>query len=140
MFEDSLELNYGKSEALYPGRSTCTDKTYVGGTIDIDILEKPATKDMDEAEADEMQDVQRIELEGVHIAHRIKDMLTRGLTIRNKAGEIQPVSYKDIVILMRSISTKAGYLVRTLQNAGIPAIDVYKRQPLHRWCIRDSAV
>ena len=122
MFEDSLELNYGKSEALYPGRSTCTDKTYVGGTIDIDILEKPATKDMDESEADEMQDVQRIELEGVHIAHRIKDMLTRGLTIRNKTGEIQPVSYKDIVILMRSISTKAGYLVRTLQNAGIPAI------------------
>ena len=51
-----------------PGRNTCTDKTYVGGTIDIDILEKPATKDMDKSEADEMQDVQRIELEGVHIA------------------------------------------------------------------------
>ena len=50
-----------------------------------------------------------------------KGYARRGLTIRNKAGEIQPVSL-GIVILMRSISTKAGYLVRTLQNAGIPAI------------------
>ena len=39
MSEKALELDYGAAEALYPGKSTCTDKQYIGGAIDIDIID-----------------------------------------------------------------------------------------------------
>lgn len=121
MSEKALELDYGAAEALYPGKSTCTDKQYIGGAIDIDIIDK---KDIlpEQELPEEVKDIKRIEVEGIHIANRIKDILASGKTILTKDGSTRPVTYNDIAILMRSISTKATYLVHTLQTEGIPCI------------------
>lgn len=124
--ESCMELDYGKEEALYPGKPSSTnDESYIGGTIDIDLIEKKsASPDTEENDAvsEASEDMHRVEFEGRHIAKRIHEMMDKKMTVKNKDGTLRPLRFSDIAILMRSITGKAPLLVRTLQEAGIPAI------------------
>ena len=56
--------------------------------------------------------------EAAFVAERIRSLLHEGSLIR-KNGTLQPVSSEDIVILLRSPGTAAGYFQRALEAAGI---------------------
>jgi len=56
--------------------------------------------------------------EASFVAERIQAMLKEGTLIR-KNGELQPVSADDIVILLRSPGSAAGYFQRALEARGI---------------------
>ena len=56
--------------------------------------------------------------EAAFVAERIRNMLSDGTCVR-KNGTLQPVQPEDIVILLRSPGTAAGYFQRALENQGI---------------------
>lgn len=59
--------------------------------------------------------------EAAFVAEKIKSMLQSGMLIR-KEGKWKPIEPDDIVILLRSPGTAAGYFQRALENLGIPCI------------------
>ena len=73
----------------------------------------------DESGAEEME---RVELEARMIASRIHEMRKESQTVTDKeSGELRPMEYRDIVILLRSVSGMADTFVKALLEEGIPA-------------------
>lgn len=59
------------------------------------------------------------EIEGTVIADRISDLISSKIEIFDK-GNYRKIEYKDIVILMRAVSSKAYFYKKAIENAGIP--------------------
>lgn len=63
-----------------------------------------------------------LELEAVHVARRVKEMMDSGITVTDpETGQIRSVRYKDICILLRSASQSAKRYVKELVALDIPA-------------------
>lgn len=70
---------------------------------------------------DNGSDLKRGEQEGFLIAQRIKDLISTGrVTADSKTGELRPVEYKDIVILLRSMTDVAEGIRSAFSKVGIP--------------------
>ena len=122
-----LELAYGKKEALYAGRKEETPATYIGGSVDIDLLDLEKDKKDDSPETEsaadtETADLDKIEIEARLIASKIQALVGSGRTVSEKDGTFRPVRYGDIVILMRATDKRAGFIRAVLADAGIPAL------------------
>ena len=120
MTEENLELDYGAAEALYPGRhEEARPESYVGGKVSLTLLDsEELSGDVDAS----LQEIQNIHLEGRYIAETIQSLMASQKQVMNKDGSFRPVSYGDMVILLRSISNKGPELLKILEAAGIPAI------------------
>ena len=120
MTEENLELDYGAAEALYPGRhEEARPESYVGGKVSLTLLDsEELSGDVDAS----LQEIQNIHLEGRYIAGAIQSLMASQKQVMNKDGSFRPVSYGDMVILLRSISNKGPELLKILEAAGIPAI------------------
>ncbi len=120
MTEENLELDYGAAEALYPGRhEEARPESYVGGKVSLTLLDsEELSGDVDAS----LQEIQNIHLEGRYIAKTIQSLMASQKQVMNKDGSFRPVSYGDMVILLRSISNKGPELLKILEAAGIPAI------------------
>ncbi len=115
-----LELVYGPSEALYPGRRAGpAPASYAGGTVSIDLIDLPKSKDGEGEE--EGADVDNMEIEARLIASRIHALMESGGKVMNKDGTYRPLGYGDIAILLRSVETRGPTLLEALQEEGIPA-------------------
>lgn len=113
-----LELIYGPSEALYPGRhGSPAPAAYAGGTVSIDLIDLPKTKD----ETEEDADVDNMEIEARLIASRIHALMASGGEVMNKDGTYRPLGYGDIAILLRSVETRGPLLLQALRDEDIPA-------------------
>ena len=62
----------------------------------------------------------KYETESLFVARKIRDMLNRGVPVRDSVG-LRPVEPGDIVILLRSPGTAARYYRAALESLGIPA-------------------
>lgn len=120
MTRKTLELDYGKSEALYPGRhEEKRPESYVGGSVSIELIDK---RDVAESEdAGDLKDIQNMTLEGRLIAKRIHEMMDGG-QVMNKDGTFRPIRYSDMVILLRSVAGKGPVLLKVLEENHIPAL------------------
>ncbi len=120
MTEENLELDYGAAEALYPGRhEEARPESYVGGKVSLTLLDsEELSGDVDAS----LLEIQNIHLEGRYIAKTIQSLMASQKQVMNKDGSFRPVSYGDMVILLRSISNKGPELLKILEAAGIPAI------------------
>lgn len=116
-----LELVYGPSEALYPGRQgEPAPPSYAGGTVSIDLIDLPKTKDGDK-ETDNAADIDNMEIEARLIASRIHTLMESGTEVMNKDGTYRPLGYGDIAILLRSVETRGPILLQALREEDIPA-------------------
>lgn len=93
-------LTYGEEEALREG-----------------VPQEPLPDTAVELYAIDVQEDTYAE-EAAFVAERIKKMLQSGTCIR-KNGSLQPVQPEDIVILLRSPGTAAGYFQKALESYGI---------------------
>ena len=109
MTERNLELNYGRRK-----RST-RDATreerpsdYCGGSVSIGLIDK----DIEEAQNDnpKIKDMENIRLEGRLIAAKIRSLIDSKAKVMNGDGTFRPITYSDIVILLRSVAGKAPIL------------------------------
>lgn len=63
----------------------------------------------------------RPELEAQLVAGRIHELMQNGRVTDQETGELRPVRYQDIVILLRSVSEWGDIFARVLSDSGIPA-------------------
>lgn len=111
MCRDLGNVVYDENAALYPGADYPEDMDPAMFAMEVLVA--------DESGAEEME---RVELETRMIASRIHEMRKEGQTVTDKeSGELRPMEYRDIVILLRSVSGMADTFVKVLLEEGIPA-------------------
>ena len=121
------ELEYTDEEALNLGasyREAEEDNYVVGGKIELNILDK-STEVEEEILIDEEEDLGAINLEARIVANRIKELLSnkdgKVFKVLDKGtGEYRPVTYKDIVILLRATKNWSEVFLDELGAEGIP--------------------
>lgn len=131
-YNDSEKLNYG---ALYPPPKDGLNIKHYGGPVEVNIVETGRADDAESLENTEdlmeeaQGDLDSVELEARAVALRIRKLMNEdGYTVsqkvRNEDGSedtiYRPVEYRDIVILMRSISSTASVFTKVLEDLGIP--------------------
>lgn len=120
------ELEYTDEEALNLGanfKEVKEENCYAGGPIELHILDKNDTRDLDDIEDDE--DIDSINLEARVVAKRINELMSqqneKNFRVLDKdTGEYRPLKYKDIVILLRATKNWSEVFLDELGLEGIP--------------------
>ena len=106
MREDIGGISYGQQNALYPGPDIYPPEEPEAYRTEVLLTQKDP------------------QAEGALVAQRIRALTDRTnplLISDRESGDLRPVQYRDIVILMRSLGDKADTMAQTLNDAGIPA-------------------
>lgn len=119
MTKEAAGMAYGEREKLYDGRETPTAADWVGGPVEVHLVNTKAEELPDEES--NIQELTAFEKECQVIASRIQALKGSTLQAAKKDGTMEPLTYRHIVILLRSLAGKADTLLQTLQAAGIPA-------------------
>lgn len=135
------ELEYDEKEALNLGanyKENTDEAVITGGEVELHVIGKSSIGDEEESDneqkeygedndsqEEEEEELDKIQLEARLVARRIKDLMrpSRGKAFKvldKESGEYRPVTYKDIVILMRATSNWAPIFVEELTAEGIP--------------------
>ena len=129
MTKDAMEIDYNDDAALNFGANYPDDKNIFDEPAEFCIinLEEETKKNSEDAENisqddENFDDLDKLSLEVQVIAEKINAMIKAEKKIWDKDKKIyRLLTYKDIVILMRSIDGKAGKIVDVLQKNNIPA-------------------
>ena len=112
MAKDLGNVSYDEEAALYPGAVYPKSDMFTPEVLIFDgsdeLLEESDTSD-------------KKLLEAKMVANRIRKMMDGQLVTDKESGELRPVRYSDIVILLRSLSGWADSFASVLNDAGIPA-------------------
>lgn len=119
MKRDLGGVDYDASAALYCGAEypqTPSDAAGSAGGFQAELL-------LGEEEDETMAEagLGRQELEAQLVAGRIHALMQQGRVTDEETGELRPVRYQDIVILLRSVSDWGDTFARVLLDSGIPA-------------------
>ncbi|PWA12844.1 helicase-exonuclease AddAB subunit AddA [Pueribacillus theae] len=122
MNESIGELEYGKDAELIDGLDYPeTDNT----EIEMLLIDRSGAN-AEEETIEDVEEAEREQLEASLIANKIKQLIGKdgekqSLVYDKKLKRMRPITYRDIVILMRSTSTAAGTVMEELKRHGIPA-------------------
>ena len=112
MQRDLGNVAYDKEAALYPGASYPESTAFAPEILLIDgadeLLEDTEYKD-------------KKLLEAKMVAEKIHSLMEKQLVTDKKTGELRPLRYSDIVILLRSLNGWADSFASVLNDDGIPA-------------------
>lgn len=114
MTAEAAGMDYGEREKLYAGRQAPDDERWIGGPVEVDIVPTPSDEEDDDGST-------AFEKECRFIAGRIGELLASGRMAARKDGMLEPLSYRHIVVLLRSMAGKADVLIQALQEGGIPS-------------------
>lgn len=114
MTAEAAGMDYGEREKLYAGRQAPDDERWIGGPVEVDIVPTPSDEEDDDGST-------AFEKECRFIAGRIGELLASGRMAARKYGTLEPLSYRHIVVLLRSMAGKADVLIQALQEGGIPS-------------------
>ena len=127
IMSDSLgDINYNEDEYLNLGADYKESKENLNTEIDIiDLLEdeeenlKESYKESEENSEDER--IEDVELEARFVANKIKELIDNKFQVWDRKKEkYRDISYKDIVILLRSTSNIASVYEQELLNLDLP--------------------
>ncbi len=114
MGQDLGGIDYDENAALFFGASFLPELTDTHSAMDdteLLLIERPEKED----------DISVRESEAYTIAKRIKKLLKENLVTDKETGELRPVTYKDIVILLRTNSGWDEEFKKVFQEEGIPS-------------------
>lgn len=114
MAADLGNVQYDDDAALYPGAS------YPEDTMRTELL-LVDYKDEDLSEIIEDEDGDKVQIEALLIANRIRSLMENGMVTDKKTGQLRAVQYRDIVILSRSVATWGNTVAAVLKDCDIPA-------------------
>lgn len=84
-------------------------------------LEVPAAESSDEEKADDLEELETAQVEARWIIWRLRRLMGSGFKVYDRRRrEYRPLSFRDIVILLRSTRGWASIFAEELQQAGIP--------------------
>ncbi|WP_196593687.1 helicase-exonuclease AddAB subunit AddA [Pectinatus sottacetonis] len=124
MTEKAAEINYGEKEALSCGLPYPDDDNSLAGPVELILLEKDKKllSICTETGEDDDENLTGFGVEADCIAKRIKKLINEGKKVFDKkSGRYRLLTYKDIVILMRSVVGKADKLLEVLRDNDIPS-------------------
>ena len=124
-------IEYDQQVALYPGADFGKETDGISKDTEILLIsvDPPDTDDLDRVmdnaskqEEKEEEEYNAKELEAKAIAKRIKELTNpeHGLRVLDKEKQAHPAQYRDIVILLRTMSNWADVFADTLAAEGIP--------------------
>ena len=116
------DIDYNKEEYLNLGASyEETEKQSIKANTEILIIENKKEEQNEEEEGEELEELlENIELEAKFVAQKIKEILALKQVVFDKKQGYRHITYKDIVILLRSTKDKANIFENELINLGIP--------------------
>ncbi|MDD3393862.1 MAG: helicase-exonuclease AddAB subunit AddA [Anaerotignum sp.] len=113
------DVDYNEEAALYPGAVFTDTQEPHGGENEILLVESQST--LEEESLEELEDLNRRQLEAMAIANKIKQMMAEGYCVVDKeSGGYRPLEYRDIAILMRSMKNWGTVLDDVFGQAGLP--------------------
>ena len=114
------DIDYTEEEYLNLGANfEETEKISIKANTEILIIDNKSEEIEEESEELE-EPIQDIELEAKFVAKRIKEILNSKQVVCDKKKGYRPITYKDIVILLRSTKDKANIFENELINLDIP--------------------
>lgn len=116
------DIDYTEEEYLNLGANfEETEKQTIKANTEILIIENKTEEVEDEEENEELEEpIQNIEVEAKFVAKKIKEILDSKQVVFDKKVGYRPITYKDIVILLRSTKDKANIFENELVNLDIP--------------------
>ena len=116
------DIDYNKEEYLNLGASyEETEKQSIKANTEILIIENKKEEQNEEDESEELEELlENIELEAKFVAQKIKEILALKQVVFDKKQGYRHITYKDIVILLRSTKDKANIFENELISLGIP--------------------
>ena len=118
MIKPEMELDYDADAALYA-------KADYGNPPENSFDEAPAELvlvNMDDKNDDEEEDLEGLELEAHVIAKRLLELKEENRQVFDKeTKQYRPICWRDMAVLMRSVSGKAQTIVEVLRSRGVPA-------------------
>lgn len=118
------QCEYGIDESLKCGNTSYLEDSNLDYTTQINIIDLKDqkidmfnTKDEEDYEIDE--DLSSIQIEAKCIAFKIKEIVNN-MKVSQKDGTLRKATYKDIVILLRSVKNKADIIEKALKENDIP--------------------
>ena len=113
------DIEYDAEAALYAGMEFPPCAEPHGGANEIILIETKEAEDSDLSE--ELQEMDRRQVEATAIAKRIKDLMESGYHVLDKkTGEYRPVQYGDIAILLRTMKNWSSVLEDVFGREGLP--------------------
>ncbi len=118
----TANMAYDEKAKLYVGATYPKKEEGVNRT-ELVLIQKPEEEVRKEIGADSG----RHDVEAFWVAEKIREMMATPFLVTDKSsGQLRPVAYKDIVILLRSMDGWEGDFRRILEQKGIPAYSSVK--------------
>ena len=116
------DIEYSEEEYLNLGASfEETEKQSIKTNTEVLIIENKSEEAEDSEEENLSEEpIENIELEAKYVAKKIKEILSSKQVVFDKKVGYRPITYKDIVILLRSTKDKANIFENELINLDIP--------------------
>jgi len=124
MTESAVDIAYDEKARLNPGRvfEELPGGKSLAAPMEVNLLHIDYAGDGDDAKDDEEEgeELDKFAVEARFIARRISDLISEGYTVHDGGGG-HPLTYRDIVILLRAARGRARILLDALRDAGVPA-------------------
>ena len=123
MSKELGDINYNEKEYLNLGASYEEVKNGIATNTEICVIDnKENDKEDEEEESDATieEPIENIELEAKFVAKKVKQILDSKRIVFDKKYGNREITYKDIVILLRSTKDKANIFETELSNLNIP--------------------
>lgn len=113
------DVEYDDEAALYDGATFPDFKGRCGGACEMMLVETATSEGSQLPE--ELEELDRRQLEAVMIAKKIKGMMAEGYHVVDKeTGAYRPLEFRDVAILMRSVKNWGSVLDEVFGNEEIP--------------------
>lgn len=127
IFEDIMskklgDIDYNEKEYLNCGAKfeEPNEEILASGKVELDIIDLADEEDgVEDNEAEEVI-LEKAEIEAKFVANRIKELLDSNLHVYDRKQGYRKVTYKDIVILLRTTSNVANIYERELNKLELP--------------------
>ncbi|WP_422485411.1 helicase-exonuclease AddAB subunit AddA [Gudongella sp. DL1XJH-153] len=129
MSEEIGEVDYSENVYLNNGKTDFIKEEFVemnfinlnkeSGNSDYTKDEEADDSDSTEAVDDELKFLSQAEFEAIFAANKVKDLLKEYTHDDSEEG-LRKIEYKDVVILIRAVSSWAGVFEETFRKEGIP--------------------
>ena len=120
------DIDYNEEEYLNLGANfEETEKELIATNTEIDIIEN--SKEIDDTEEDDAicselneEPIENTEIEAKYVARKIKELVDSQKVIYDKKAGYRPITFKDIVILLRATTERANVFEKEISKFNMP--------------------
>ena len=120
------DIDYNEEEYLNLGANfEETEKELIATNTEIDIIEN--SKEINDTEEDDAicselneEPIENTEIEAKYVARKIKELVDSQKVIYDKKAGYRPITFKDIVILLRATTERANVFEKEISKFNMP--------------------